>query len=575
MKKSDLPGIFVLAILFAQLAYTVFPYFGGNLHIANDYVDVPEETLINGAYVNNLDYVKSLNAMRASVDKSLKSTAFLKKNRSELVWQSQCGWFMHHHNALLASINEYSLGKKLSLINRQYGLLNVIGLSYLLKLTGGVTFQNYCRILYSFYPLYFLLLLALCFLLTRKTYFVLFVAVLSLACLNMLGYLNINLAPGFNPIRQFGCIFVVASLFLYLSNRKVVYLILLVLSSAFSILSNTEFGFFTFVALVITLLLKIFLERELPHGREIVGILLICVTAGLIGLFEARGNPTNQYYLKGISGPLMESTKWSLILCPISLFYVFLVKALNTRHNLRYVASFLFFYSQGILFYYVWNSVPNHFYSIATPFVLTLAVFLKIWIDETRMIRYEKWIFALLSFICLVSIYLPSLQGYYPERQQYEKIFEDHRVYSWSLPRAKFYSTMDPRLFSESTSLIKKYSAGVRAIYIISKYDNLLPFLAESYSAMPYSELAINLLTSNEVQISIAAILKARPPYIFVDSDIDAVFAHSPLYIFASKHFDFTSKTDMLGQLRVVFNAVKPLYRPIETSGFLTVYKRR
>jgi hypothetical protein len=575
MKKSDVPGVFVLAVLFVHLIYMVYPYLSGNLHITNDYLDVCEETLISGVYVNNCDYARSLNAMGKSINVSQNSAEFLKKNRLELSWQRQCGWFMHHHNVLLASINEYSLGKNLSLISNQYGLLNVVSLRYLLEVTGGVTFHNYCRILYSFYPLYFLLFFALCFLLTRKTYFILLAAVLGLTCFNKLGYLFVNLAPGFNPIRQLGCIFVVASLFLYLSNRNIRYLTLLVLSSAFSILSNTEFGFFTIVALVVTLSIKVSLEREEPRLKEVIGIFVICLTAGLIGLFEAGRNPSSQYYVKGISGGLINRTTSSFILCLISLFYVFLFKALKTRHSLRHIASFLFFYSQAVLLYYVWNPHPNHFYSIATPLILTLVVFLKIGVDETGMRLHEKRVFALLSFFFLFWLYLPSLHGYYREWNRYEKIFEDHRVYSWNLPRAKFYSTMDPRFFSEDINLIRKYSGNAKAIYILSKYDNFLPFLAEKYSAMPHSELAVNLVTPKEVDASIDVLQKRQPPYIFVDSDIDAVFAHNPLYAFASQYFDFSDKTMMLDQLRVVFCAVKAQYCPVATGGFLTVYKRQ
>jgi len=169
----------------------------------------------------------------------------------------------------------------------------------------------------------------------------------------------------------------VAALFLYLSNKKVVYLILLVLSSVFSIFSNTEFGLFTFVALVITLLLRVFWKRSPHYRREIVGIPFdLCGSRPHRPVRSAR--ESNQSVLhEGDFGAVDAKPQHRVLFSASSAFYVFLVKALNTRHNLRYIASFLFFYSQGILFYYVWNSVPNHFYSIATPFVLTLAVFLR------------------------------------------------------------------------------------------------------------------------------------------------------------------------------------------------------
>jgi len=578
----------LLALLCINLFNMFVPYTGKRLRIGNDYADICEETQLSRGYVSNCEYFERLNGATGPIARSADSVAFFKKNWVELYAQSYLGWFMHHHNALLAPINEYSLGKGFSSINQQYGLLNIIGLSYLLKATGGITFQNYFRTLYSFYPVYFLLFFALAFLFSRNINFVLLTAVLSLTFLNLLGHTDISLAPGFNPIRQLGFIFVAASLFLYFSERRVFYLALTVLFAAFFVLSNTEFGLFAVSALLITLLLRIVIEGRKADPREVVAIIMICLLTALIIWLGAGKNPSSQYYLRGISGPMIMRARFNRLIGSICLLYVFLFKVLHTRHDLKYIALFLFFYCQGILIYYVWNPASNHFYSIAAPIVLAVAVFLKIWLDQTRIKLHGNLVLVALSLACLFTFYLPSLQHYYKEKREYDRVFEDHRVYQWDLPTVKFGSTMDPRPFYESVNMIRKYSGADSSIYMISKFDNFLPFLAGKYSAMPFNELGTSLLTEKEVRLSIEKIMVDRPFHIFVDAEIARPSEVTPAYAFALKHIDWITtkqpdtflsrvrnKIAMLDELKHVFAGVKAYYRPLEKGGLLSVYERR
>lgn len=561
----------LLVALFGHLVYMFLPQMTGKLHIANDYVEIPEKTLLNGSYIDNREYIQQ---MRESANKATEDLLFVSKNLQEFSWQSQCGWFMHHHNALLGSINESVLGKDKSLINFQYGMMNVVGLGHLLSVTGGVTFHNYFRILYSFYPIYFLLFLGLVFLLTRSIYWVLLAAIPSFICLNLLGFIHINLAPGFNPIRQLGYLFVVAAMYLSFSRKSLMCFVALLLSSVFAILNNTEFGVFAVFALTVTFVLKTLTERRKPTNVETITFFLICLSAVLFCILKPGNTLSGEYYLKGISGPLMGGLKLSVILCVIGLFYVFLIKALETRHPLRYVATFLFFYSQAVLFYYVWNSAPNHFFSIATPIILVALVFIKICIDETGMKRHQQPFLVILSLALIFPFYVSSV-GYYKEKHQYQQIFNNHKVYSWDFLRAKFRSTMDPIPFSESLGLIDRFSdIENRHIYIISKFDNLLPFLAGKYSAMPFSELAISLLTDKEVRIATETLLRHKPRFLFVDTDINSAFEDDPVYSFLLDDFGLKHKVDMLNQLKVVFRSVKREYRPVAQGTLITVYQR-
>ena len=80
---------------------------------------------------------------------------------------------------------------------------------------------------------------------------------------------------------------------------------------------------------------------------------------------------------------------------------------------------------------------------------------------------------------------------------------------------------MNPAYFVDSISLIQAYAPTNNAIHLISKYDNLLPFLAKKYSAMPFFDLQWFLLTDKEVNLCIERIQTQKPPYLFVDTDIE------------------------------------------------------
>ena len=192
----------------------------------------------------------------------------------------------------------------------------------------------------------------------------------------------------------------------------------------------------------------------------------------------------------------------------------------------------MFFYTQCLWLYYAWYTENGHLYSTSPIwfllFVLIYREFSLIFLSE----KYRK--VALVSIGGCLSLLLLTAGSarYFLQQSKYSQIFKSHLVYQWNFPGATFI-ILDPAVFKESINLIQKYSNG-NAIYIISKYDNLLPFLAGKYSAMPYLELVTSLVTDDEVDTSANAILNASPKYLFVDSDInssnlgDVLILHRP-----------------------------------------------
>ena len=599
----------LLVFIVVQLCLMFSSYLRGEILVSNDYMGIPETTrLADGDYVNNPEYINKYNigGLRLYIPGAEKSDFpdkygpgsnggsssrgfarksysyeqldFIKKNQYELNRQTFCGWFMHHQNPMLSAINEYSLRGKATEIDNQYGWFNAIFLANLMDITGGKTFQNYIRNLYLFYLLYFILIIGAAFILFRKIQYVLLTALLSFTSLNLLGFEMIHLSPGFNPIRHFFDVVIPVLLFLYLRRKRFIYLILSLAISILAILSCKEFGLFLAAALFIVLIFKKINEHAAKIDKEGISAAVTLLGIGaLFYCFKLGANPAGNYYLKGISGPMMDNHLMYSVFILISFIYVIILSRIKVESALAYVALLLFIYGQAIFVYYVWNAAPNHLYAMASPILFMAVIILKIMIDAVaRMKKYENVIISALSIALFFTLYLPSLKDYHLAENNFKKIFVDHKIYQWDFPTAKFKSTMNPAYFYNAVSLIKKYSSGTDSIYMVSKYDTILPFLAGKYSAMPFDDVATSLATGRETELCINTIIKDRPQYLFVDSDIerdlrgDIVDPRDP--VIGVMYGGSLERVQMLEELRKVFEGVKKEYTIIDRGDILSIY---
>ncbi len=587
--------LFLVAVIFIQIFSMFIPYLTGKVLITNDYINISETTKLRERYFDNTEFIQK-ECLRHSGSgaktftlatgmsgggyaNSNLSKTFFSANRHEFAWQSQCGWLMHHQNTLLSPINQFYLGKQLSRISQQYGSLTTAFLTFLIKLSGGLTFDNYFKVLYFFYPFYYLLFFIVSAYLLRDSKYLLLVAVLSASFLFKLSYVSIYLAPGFNPIRQLPSLLVLFFLMLYLRKRKTSSFFLMLAFSILAVINNKEFGFFAVAAATISLFLENFLEKiPLGRGKFFFLTATFLISVYLFFFIHMGSNPLEKYYFVGISGPIIDKFILKLILIIFSLVYFLIYRLLRRDSGLKYIAVFLFFYIQGILLYYIWDPAPNHLFSISSPLALLPVILLKLILDGwQRDINRNLVIVPLV--LCLFSfLYLPSWRGYNKEKAIYQKISADHKIYSWDLARARIKTTMNPEYFINAVNLIQKYSKNSNGIYIISQYDNFLPFLARKYSAMPFDEVAISLLTSREVNDCINKILNDKPEYIFIDTGIEEGIYDkdkNKILAYLSAHYDFSNKIKMWHELKKVYMGVKDSYRLIEKSDIISVYKKK
>lgn len=216
------------------------------------------------------------------------------------------------------------------------------------------------------------------------------------------------------------------------------------------------------------------------------------------------------------------------------------------------------------------------------PLVLMVALFLKTCLanDSTGLWRNT---FILCLTALFVFIYLPSLYFYKKVEHNYNAIFTTHHVYHWRFPRASFETTMNPAPFANAIKLIDQYSHGT-SIYMVSRYDNFLPFLSGKYLALPYSQLDVSIVSKKEFRYVIDTIQKNKPQYIFIDSDIsdnhfsDILDPRDPLTLMMQPNntgYNLSAgRVLTLMNLRDIFNALKNSYHKVATGDLISVYKR-
>ncbi|MBP1751449.1 MAG: hypothetical protein H6Q57_285 [Geobacteraceae bacterium] len=517
-----------------------------------------------------------------STSDTKEQTEFIKNNFTELQCQVLNRFWIHHHNHVIGPINEMNLGRDVSQIYMQYGWLNTVFLKSILNKLGGINYHNYSKLLFSFYYIYYVLFIALMFLIFRQINYVLPVTILLTAGLNKVSYPFFYIAPGMNPIRHFFDIFVIYFLYLYLKDkdkkRNKCFLAFSLVAALLGILNNNHVGMFTLISLVIALAMKNILDWKNKSYYE----MLIMSVGASLGIFTMKYSKVGAQYMTGyfkagLLGFDMAGYIMPIIFAAIGSYYIILIKQYKNENLLKYICTFLIMYSQGLLLYYVWGSDINHFIVFSPLFVFSIILLIKLVVENHNILqRKRQYLYAGILTISLL-VYVPSVFSFFKQKNVFDNIFKSHITYEWDLPTAKFISTMNPEYFLDSIKLIQKYS-DKNNIFIISKYDSFLPFLAGKYSAMPYFDVSWYLITNKEIDECIKIIENNKPRILFVDTDIDR-----------SYEIDIVSKWSLLGvfhkesllryqrlyMLKKIYNVIKEHYVPIEKAKIITAYERK
>ena len=571
--------IFILAFLCLEPARVVL----GPVRLMNEYANFYGETILNGEYVSNKDFEE----YRSKGIPVEGEEDFLKKNMLEIYHQALTRGPINHIGHILNPINEYVAGRPLREIYMQYGVGNTMLIKWTMDLLGGPSIQNYYKC-YIYYIAYYILFLLMLIYLFRDAGYVLGGMCALAASQFSYGYMGFIMAPGMFPTIHFCDVFVVVFLAAYLRRPgKPGLLALAFMAAASGALLNRQFGVILAAALVITAMFYFFENRAGRDKYTLSGAALASFSLIVMSSFflasKASPGVTGMFlsgFLSWNPGPLIVF----FTLIYITGSYIFFASLKDSRTHLKYLYLFVFFYTQGLFVYFYWSGLINHL-PIVGPFI-ALQLFLALFLLESEpqarpgVLSPGFFMFkraaVIIMLVCVPFSAIRFYLGYFGGRT-YAENFTVHWNYDWDFGRASLVSTIDPRPLKEGLSLVARYSSeSEKGIYLLSKYDNLIPFLSGKYNRLPFFEMTWYLIREKTGLQVAAQLEREKPEYIFADSDITdekldrwtRAYGEDPII---KKEND--SRLGRLKELKKIFRAVSPYYILVEKGPLLSVYR--
>jgi hypothetical protein len=596
-----------LCVVLIQYAAIFVPLIIKPFEIENDYINISEKTLLkSGKVVDNLDYInehklaglrlrdprnpkanildsKVVSNQSASIQSvppflfSTETQDFLNKNKVEMINQARAGWFFYHHNYNFGPMNALSLGASAYKQTMVYGWLNTVTQSKALDWIGASNYQGYFKMYFAEYLVYFGIFIWGIWAIFKRLGTVVFAAIMVISALFFLGIELIRLAPGFNPVRHLFDVPVFYLLYRYLVQNRKIHLVLACILALFAILWCKDFGLFLSLSVAGAVLFKSIKQRPFQFMPLFMGG-ITAISGMMLYLFPLPGaNPTAMYMFLGVGAPIASSGDVFGLLIIVSLLLAATIAIRQSEAYMILAVGVALYFAQSLT-YYIWYPQFHHILGIAPVFILWLVVLFHGWISQAKDEGGRQ---SIVLTILVVFVYLPASVSFYWGQSAYNQTFKNHQLFYWPFEKAHLVSTMEPALFEESVNLIKRYSANNNGIFIISKFDHILPILASKYSAMPYNELPTNLASPREVKVASEFILKNKPAFLFVDSDIGLALngeipnESDPVTIQLGSFGEARARVMVLQGLNEVYIRVASKYERCEAGRLISVYCRK
>ncbi len=536
-----------------------------------------EEVLINELCARSSHIAATFTSQQYTAEQA----KFILQNKNEFETGFLARRIIHHHNFLLGSIQEFSRGRPVSEINLQYGYLFVWGMSWVLDKVGGVSYQAYVPLLYSFYVLYYLLAVWIVYRITGSRILAAIFLCLSVSVQGLVGYEAMAIAPGMNPVRHIFDFIMFLLLFMHFKRGGLMPVIGIYALCVLSILNNRQTGLFLSLAACSGIALNSLSMKRIGY----VSLIMSGAFGALALLFSFKLSPgkdeLSAYYVAGLCGfPTHRILMISVLgLCAAGA-WLLMAKWEELQRASKMLLVVTMAYTLMMFLYYVWGGSKYHFYNYAPIYLFTGLVLIDCWINSEKSLETDAYhVRRSLGLLGIASsiILLFSFAHYEWLYSRYASVFKSHTSYEWDLPKANIVSTMSPELFKQSVHLIQRYSPEP-GIFIVSEYDNFLPFLADKYSAMPFPDLQWFVNSETEKKACIDSIKSTRPKYLFTDAAIgrqfmyEVVDTHVPLI--GGMQSEAILRAHRLRVIQDIFNAVKDDYTFREKSGLLAVWER-
>jgi len=559
-------------------------YYRGKLLAIGEIPDLLEEAIEKCLPLSDHDKIAQLAAQSRALSSKLQEHTytlperdFLLENHHEFVSEVLARRIFHHQNFMLGPIQELDCGRPVHDVNFQYGFLPIYFFQKMLHFLGGVTYQSYFHLLNFFYPFYILTSTILVRYITKSSLFALLYFGFSTCVVAVVGYDILAIAPGMNPIRHLFDQPTIALCLAYLKNRKLPLLLIIYLLCLVSIYINSQSGISLTLAVTAGFSCLTLFDnqgwRRLPIGHVFIAI------AGLFLAFKLQPgkDELSFYYFEGLCG---FPTHIGILLgftCLCAMGYLLLIRNWKEiPQSEKTLLLILMFYSQTMFIYYIWGGSKYHFLNYSTVYFLTFVTIYRLSFYETFFSRlYQPFIANTSVLILSTMLFFCSLQFFF-EEYEYMAIFRHHETYQWQSSKASLITTMPESPFADAVSAIKEYEPS-EGINIISEYDNLIPFLANKYSAMPYPDLQWFINSESEKEAVITYLKGTKPTILFTDANIERelgfeiINSHVP--IVGDLQSESILRVQRLRVLQDIFNSVKDDYTLIKKSGLVAVWE--
>lgn len=622
LKRKKLLRIFAtvfVALLSLIMISEHFQLIKGPIYLMNDYAQIYGQTKVNHIFVDNEEFLEDLKIAGVRGTESFstskrepenalgnKGEAIAKEPRAigvetlKQFWLANAIEFTHQDMArgqinhiahILNPMNEYELGKPLRDTYIQYGLGNTFLMKWVMELFGGLSLHSYYKT-YLLYIVYLFLFLILLFSLFRESIYIVGAFTGLTLCFFLMGYIAYVIAPGIIPSIHLMDAPAIVFLIAFFRRKNPLYFVLASLSGILGIIINGQFGISLFAALFVATSFFIFENKSgLPRLFWFISLIL-AACAGLIAWkYSQIGMISNTfpYFLAGLFSWPAPNYIIGLTILYLVMSYAFTFLLRESRSDLKYVFVCLFCYCQAILLYFYWSGIINHLYPILPFFSLQLFLMLRI-ARETFSRTASVWaeriqrivVIAIMIFMIMIAL---AAYPFYKQKNAFYNSFTEHKCYTWTFDKASLITTIPTETIQESVFLIRKYSNAEKPeVFILSKYDNLIPFLAHRYSAAPFFDVSSYLFSKKEFNLTVETIKKSKPKYLFVDTNIDQSQDLLPVlhkYKSLLPQYSLSNGQESIARmgryeaLRAIFDEFRINYEKIEHGSLISVYKRK
>ncbi|MFA5162297.1 MAG: hypothetical protein WC421_08625 [Elusimicrobiales bacterium] len=542
--------------------------------LANEYQAIYTRTIISRHVVENKAYISNL------IPDTLAADRFLKLNAFEHEHAQMARGQINHIGQILNPLNEYLCGKPANEIYTQYGLGFTFLYKRLMDLFGGISIENYYKC-HSLHTVYYLLLGLLLLYTFRRD------KIYAAGAFGMCGfaissqYYGFLLGPGASPAIHGADLFALFFLLRYFEAGRMLWAVAAVAAGAAGVLLNFHFGFLLLAAVAAALAVYS-AEKHGMRRAAAWSLALAAVAAALLAYYRFILKPYDvfgSFFLNGMLciSPPGAAVKLAIIYLAVSYGFALVLRGLRSPEKYFYLAAL--FYNQALLAYFFNSGNTNHLMH-SYPF-MGLQLFLMLHIAAEQWKR-PAWKLAFSAVAALlVIVQAGAAAGMYRsngQRARFWDNFRNHQNYLWRFERAHILSTIDPLPLEASVDLIHKYApAQGEGILISSRYDNLLPFLAQRRSLLPYYDMSNYLITPEHSGRALLSARRARPDILFADADIDQPPSDAWRRLDGRIKY-WTTERDIRfakqQKLRELFEAASAGYRKVETAGLLAVYRR-